>query len=419
MATRVLIIGAGKAALAALEEIRRVGSRDEVKLVSMENCPPYSPAALVYLLSGRLTEAALWTKDEDYFRKLGGTLVTGKEVVEILPEKKKVLYHDGSSEDYDTLLVASGSETITPPIEQGQETELYGFKTLVDCRRLLRKLTNHQDVAIWGGGMTAISIAIALLKRGCRVSVIEREQNILPQHFGDEAAVYISEILLEHEARLLAGQSVTGIRRRGEKTRIALSDGSFQDVDTLINATGVKGRVSFLRRTGITMRDGILVDRRMRTTADGIYAAGDVAESEDFFSGKPKINPNIHNAVSQGRVAGANMAGQYAEYEGGISMGALNFFGNTAFSIGFPAVLNRNGRTMKREDHRNRRFRKLIFDEKRLVGGTFINENIDPGLILYLIKRRIDISAHWKALFEGTKPLSDPWLTSLKSAQFR
>jgi len=71
MTIKHLIIGAGKAALCALEEIRRVAPEDEVKLISMEDCPPYSPAALIYLLSGKITEAGLWMKDGDYFKNLG------------------------------------------------------------------------------------------------------------------------------------------------------------------------------------------------------------------------------------------------------------------------------------------------------------------------------------------------------------
>jgi len=93
-----LIIGAGPAALSALEEIRRVTSEDEVKLVAREEHPPYSPAALPYLLSGKITEAALWMRGENYFEDLRGSLLRGKEVRQVVPEQQKVVYHDGFAE---------------------------------------------------------------------------------------------------------------------------------------------------------------------------------------------------------------------------------------------------------------------------------------------------------------------------------
>ena len=111
---RHLIIGCGPAALPALEKIRSINQQDEIKLVTMENFLPYSPAALPYLLSGRTTESNICIANESYFEKLRVSLVTGKEVVGVLPERKEVIYGDGGKDNYDTLLIASGSAPIEP-----------------------------------------------------------------------------------------------------------------------------------------------------------------------------------------------------------------------------------------------------------------------------------------------------------------
>ena len=207
---------------------------------------------------------------------------------------------------------------------------------------------------------------------------------------------------------------MTAVKRKDGEIRITLSDGSSLDADILINATGVKSRVSFLEGTGVKIGNGILADRRMRTSVDHIYVAGDVAETHDFFTDKPKTNAIIPSAVIQGRVAGANMAGEDTEYEGGIPMTVFNFLGNKAFSIGLPVPQDNTGQVLKQKDDQNRRFKKLVFNGGRLVGGMFLNEKIDPGIILYLIKRRVDMTPYKEALFERTKPLSNPWLSSLK-----
>ena len=86
-----LIIGCSTAGISALEEIRSITSEDEVKLVTMEDCLPYCPASLPYLLSGKITEADLWMRDEDYFKNLNSILIRGKEVTQVIPEKKEVI----------------------------------------------------------------------------------------------------------------------------------------------------------------------------------------------------------------------------------------------------------------------------------------------------------------------------------------
>jgi phenylglyoxylate dehydrogenase epsilon subunit len=398
MRKKHLIIGAGPAALGTLEAIRHVTSQDEVKLVTLEDCLPYSPAALPYLLLGRLTEAQLWLRDEAYFRDQRCTLVRGKEVIRLLPGKKEVVYNDGVSDAYDTLLIASGAEPVKPAIEGLEEVGAQHLRTLTDCRRLLAELKTKNRVAILGAGLVGMKIATALLERGCEVSIIEKEQAVLPLYFSEEAEVYIRQTFVDHKAMLFMGKAVSCVKREGEEITIFLSDGGFLTADILINATGVKSRIPFLQGTGVRTAGGILVDKRMGTSIDQIYAAGDAAETPDFFTG-------------------ANMAGVNAEYEGGIPMTAFDFMGNWAFSIGAPMLQQDPGQVLKQKDGQKKKFKKLVFDGDRLIGGMFLNEKVDPGIILHIIRERINLATHKEALFEGTKPLSDPWLSSLKFAR--
>lgn len=409
-----IIIGCGPAALSALEKIRAVTSEDEVRLFTMDENPPYCPASLPSLLSGRMTEAELWMKDRDYFESLKSTLVKGKEVTQVLAEERKVICRDGSSENYDTLLIASGSVPVTPSIKGLEEVEIHSLRNLADCHYLMQQLEGKKDVAILGAGMVGMEIATMLMKRQYQVSIIEKEQSILPLYFNEEAEAYIRDIFTEHQAHFFIGKEVTAVSKENSKTSITLSDGSSLDADVVINAMGVKSRVSFLEGSDIAVNTGILVDRKMRTNVDGIYAAGDVAEAQDFFTGKSKVNAIIQSAVMQGKVAGVNMTGGDAEYPGSIPMLAFNFFANQAFSIGLTSPLAGTGQIFKEKDDEKRRFRRLIFDGDRLVGVMLINEEIDPGTILYLIQRRTNMAPYKEALFERTRPLTNPWLSPLK-----
>ena len=413
MTRRHLIIGTGPAALSALDAIRRATGQDEVTLVGREDCLPYSPASLPYVLAGSLDEEAMWLRDHQYFNRLGATLVLGREVVRVSPEGKSVTFHDGTTLSYDTLLIASGAEPVNPPIPGLREAGPHTFRTLADCRRLVADLAGTGPVAILGAGLVGIHLAAALLARGHEVQVIEKERGILPACLVGEAQSYLAEVLQERGGRLITGESVKHVERRGTRIEIALSGASLV-TDMLVNATGVSGRVAFLEGTGMKTAAGIPVDRRMETGTDSVYAAGDVAEAPDFFTGESGPCAFTRSAVVQGSVAGTNMAGGKAEYEGGIPMTAFSFFGNRVFSIGLLDSPG-EGQVVTQSDARGGAFRRLVFSGDRLVGAILVNDTADPGVVLELVRRRVDLAPHMAALLEGTQPLSEPWMVSLKS----
>jgi len=406
--TKHLIIGCGSAALSALEKIRSITSDGEVKLVTMENSRPYSPTALPYLLSGRIEGANLWMKEEEYFTRMGATVVRGKEVTQVLPEDKVVIYRDGDREQYDKLLIASGSAPIKSQVKGMEAVSFGGFHTIEDYKRLLPELRTKRDIAIYGGGLVAMEIAEALLERGCRVKPIVRSR-ILRRYFDVNAGTIIQNIFLKAGAQIFTGSEAQEIKKNIDRIEIYLADGRSLDTDILITALGVVVKTSFLNGTNIKMNKGILVDNRMKTSVDDIYAAGDVTEAPDFFTGEPLMNPILPSAVEQGKIAGANMAGEDIECEGDISMNVFNFFSNRAISIGLPMPEGSDFQVMQEEDSQRNYFKKLVFKNGRLVGVTLINVDVEPGLLLYLIRKRVEMDSHKDMLFEKPKDASR-WL---------
>lgn len=401
-----LIIGCGSAGLSALEQIRRLNSEDEVKVVTMDDFPPYSPTLLPYMLSGKIDEAALPMRDESYFDKMRASFTKGREVIRVLPEAKQVIYQDGQREGYDTLLITSGSEAVKPPIKGLEESGFLGFHTLADCRALLKGLKDKDDITVLGAGLVGMEVAIGLVERGCRVTIVEKEPRLLPLYFDKEAEPVIGGIFLNQGARLMTGREVKEVSRRNGRIEIDLSKGEAIITDFLVTCVGVKARTSFVTDAGIAVNQGILVDRRTSTNIEDIYAAGDVAETADFFNSRQGMNPIIPSAVEQGEVAGSNMAGVEAEYEGWISSNIFHFLGNTAFSAGISMAAGDNYQVLTERCEQNSWFKRLVYDGDRLVGAMTINIDLDPGVILYLIRNRIDIGPHKQRLFESPREVS-------------
>jgi len=402
-----LIVGSGAAGLAALRQIRSISAEDEIKVVSMEDALPYSPTSLPYLLSGKIEESKLWTVDEDYFKEMRCGLALGKRVAEIVPKQKEVVYGGGEREGYDTLLIATGSEPIVPSIEGMEEVGFFGFHTLQDYKELIRRLERKNIVLIYGGGLVAMGLASGLIKRGCKVKIIVRSR-ILRRYFDADAGALIAEVFLAQGAEIALGREVRRVGKEGEGVEAVLVDGSSLSGDMFISCLGTRPRVSFLEGSGIEVNRGIVVDDCLRTSKEDIYAAGDVAEAKDFFTGQPGLNAILPSAVEQGKIAGANMAGEKQEYEGWISMNVFHFFGNGACSIGLSDA-EEGVEVLKEADKKKGWLKKLSFQDGRLLGAEFVNIDVDPGVILYLIKNRLEVGKHKELLLQKPAEVSR-WL---------
>lgn len=405
MAEKHLIIGSGIAALSALRKIREINGTDEICLVTMENHAPYSLAALPYLISKRIDKAGLFIAGKGYIDKMKCSLKMGKKVIRIVPDAKEVVYQDHSHDHFDHLLIASGAEPTIPNIIGLKEVPFTGFHTLDDCERLQKLLADKKEVAIYGGGLVSLEIAASLLEAGYGVTIIVRS-HIFRRYFDKKASEAIGNIFRSHGCQIYSGSEIAEVMKNKNRIEIPLAKGGTLFADLLIVTTGVKSRTTFLEDSGIEVNQGIVVDRRMRTNVSNIYAAGDVAEAQDFFFGRPGVSAIAPSAIQQGRIAGANMAGEAVEDRGWVPMNVAKFFGHSICSLGLPPD---ESSQVLRNDGTNSHYKELIFRGQKLVGARFLDIDIDPGVFRYLIEQEVDLGGYKELLFEKPKAMSR-WL---------
>jgi len=406
MAGKHLIIGSGLAALSALRKIREINRTDEIRLVTMENHPPYSLAALPYLISKRIDKAGLCLADKSYLDKMECSLEMGKRVIRIVPDAKEVIYQDHSRENFDNLLIASGAEPITPNIGGLKKVPFANLHTMDDCDRLQKLLVGKKEVAIYGGGMISLEIAAALLEAGYRVNIIVRSY-ILRRYLDQKTSESVERLFRDHGCQISSGSEIAEVRKNKNKVEIHLAKGGVIFTALLIMTTGVKSRTAFLENSGIEVNQGIVVDRRMRTNVLNIYAAGDVAEAPDFFYRQPGVSAIAPSAIQQGRIAGANMAGEVMEDRGWVPMNVAKFFGHSVSSLGLPP--DGSSQVLRNEPGSNHHYKELIFRDNKLIGARFLDVDIDPGVFRYLIEQEVDVEHYKEMLFEKPKAMSR-WL---------
>lgn len=403
-----LIIGCGAAALSALKQMRKSGSSDEVKLVTMEHHKPYSPMSLPYLISGRRKESEVYVTENDFFEKMSATFDPGKRVKGINPRENMVIYDDDKTEPYDTVLIATGSEPVLQTVLR--KADIPGFHVLDDYVRL-RALKDKSKIAILGAGFVGMELAVAFSERGHNVTVIAPRERILRQYFDPEFDPFLIDLFRDHRISVhLNWGEVTKVDRSNGAVEASFQTGRKIEGDLLISATGVVPRLSFLNGSGIACNRGILVNRNMRTNIPNVFAAGDVAEAPSLLTGENGLSLIHPTAIDEGKVAGSSMIGEEAEYEGWLSMNTFNFFGHLAMSIGQFTPLKGDD-VLVEKDALERKYVKIVCRDNRVIGINVFNTAVNGGSLGYLIRKRVDIGAHKELLLRKPKEAS-LWLVA-------
>ncbi|HPQ25633.1 MAG TPA: FAD/NAD(P)-binding oxidoreductase, partial [Gammaproteobacteria bacterium] len=325
-----LIIGAGPAGVNAAETLRQLDPDASITLVGDEPEPPYSRMAIPYLLMDRIDEQGTHLRDRaEHFTALNID-VRHARVSRLEPGARRVTLHDGGFIAYDRLLIATGSTPSRPPIPGVDGPNVSTCWTLADARVIAARAARDSRVALIGAGFIGSIILEALAMRGVRLTVIEQGERMVPRMMGEQAGGMLKRWCETHGVTVYTGARVDAIESGG----VRLADGSLVEADLVITATGVRPNVGFLDGSGVKVEQGVLIDRHFRTSVDGIYAAGDVAQGLDFCTGEYAVHAIQPTATDHGHLAAVNMSGREAAYEGSMNMNVLDTLGLLSCSFG-------------------------------------------------------------------------------------
>lgn len=391
-----LIIGNSAAATGAIEGIRAVDSTNPITLISREPHHVYSRPLISYFLAGCVEESRMWYRPPDFYEKNGVQALLGVEAKRIDVRGRHVLTSGGDSLTFDKLLIATGGRPVLPMGTACAGVEgIFSFTTLGDILEIrgFMEKSAVRRAAVIGGGLIGIKATEALISLGVKVTVVELADRILASVFDETASRLALEFMERAGVRVMCGTTMAGIEdRRGKVTGIVLESGTRIPCDMVIVAIGVVPDVSVLEGTSIAVDRGILVDSFMRTSAEEIYAAGDVAQTPDLLSGERRNIPIFPNAYRQGYVAGNNMAGRRRMYEGAMSMNAVDVFGLPVISVGITNPRGKEYEIISRLDEKAFSYKKMVLRNDRIVGAIFAGEIDRAGIITGLIKEKIKVT---------------------------
>jgi NADPH-dependent 2,4-dienoyl-CoA reductase/sulfur reductase-like enzyme len=325
MARRLAIVGGDAAGMSAASSARRRDPQLEVVAFERGSYTSYSACGIPYYVAGLVADAGrLISRSPDEHRAHGIDVRTRCEVVAVDLGARTLVARDAagseSTEPFDELVVATGAEAVTPPIDGAAAIE--PARTVDAGERLRHALeAGGRTAVVVGGGYIGLEMAEALTDRGLQVTMIEQRDQVM-QTLDADMAAHVQDAAEGHGIRVLVGATIEEIvvDEAGAPVAVRTAEESVH-ADHVVVGTGARPAVSVARAAGLQVGDSgaLRVDDHQRCPGhDGVYAAGDCAESHHrLLDRQVNIQLGTH-ANKQGRIAGVNATGGDARFPGVI-----------------------------------------------------------------------------------------------------
>ncbi|MFW5991849.1 MAG: NAD(P)/FAD-dependent oxidoreductase [Halanaerobiaceae bacterium] len=395
-----LIIGNSAAGIGGVEGIRKCDPGGEIRIISREPYHTYSRPLISYYLAGGVDIEKMKYRPDDFYENNRVDVILNKEVVGLNTDDKKVILENDETYNYDRLLIAAGGSPFIPPIEGTSKNNVYTFLELDDAKEIKKAIDSltfkgydSGKVIILGAGLIGLKAAEALTKLGLEVSVVELADRILSTILDKEAAAIIQSHLEERGINFYLSDTIKEFIGGREAVGAILKSGTTINCDLAVIAVGVRPNTSLVKDMEIAVNRGILVNDKLETSIEDVYAAGDVCEGYDMLRREKSVIPIWPGAYKEGYTAGQNMAGSKKVYKEGFARNSIGFFGLPMITAGLINPDGNNGTydVFTEKSIEDKSYRKIIISRNKLMGFIYLN-NIDrAGILTGLIKEQKDI----------------------------
>jgi nitrite reductase (NADH) large subunit len=314
MSKKIIVIGGSIAGVSAAEAARKQDPEAQIIIFSHDSYMPYYRLRICEILNTPELATKLYLHAPAWYEERRIEIRLNHNVVGLDPVKRRIQLDNGQSETYDSLVIASGSQSFIPPIHGIGRPGVYSLWTLDDAIKVAEILPKSKHAVVIGGGLLGLEAAYFARKQGLQVTIIERANRLLANQL-DEAgsAVFLDRVkALDIDVKLSSEMKhIHGVTAKLDTpvSHVYLTDGRIIETDLVLVCIGVRANIGFLDGSGIAVQRRIVADTRMETSAPDVYAAGDAAEPEGYWFGLWSVSK------AQGMVAGTNAAGGDTSFE--------------------------------------------------------------------------------------------------------
>jgi len=382
---RLVVVGNGMAGARAVEEVLARGGADQFEITMFGDEPygNYNRILLSNILSGQQDTSEIYINPLDWYKDNNIRLHSGARVTHIDRAARIVTASNGVQEEYDTLLIATGSRAFIPPMEGvwgddgGLRAGVFAFRGIDDCNGIIEHAKQSKVAVVIGGGLLGLEAARGLLNHGCEVHVVHLGTHLMEMQLDAPGGLMLRRAMEGMGVKVHLGKLTTTVLTEGEDNRTAkvvglrFKDGTELACDMVVVSAGIRPNAEIGARAGLTVERAIVVDNTMRSPDDArVYAVGECVQHRGKVYGL--VAPIWDMAkVFADQVTGVNTN---AEYLGSKLATKLKVMGVELASMGITEPASDDDEVIQFSEPKRGTYKKLIVRDGRLVGGILMGD---------------------------------------------
>ncbi|MFW5440776.1 MAG: NAD(P)/FAD-dependent oxidoreductase, partial [Methylophilaceae bacterium] len=333
----------------------------KLKIFGGEEQQPYSRENLSKMLAGELSEDALHASSR-LPNAQNIEVFLNNPIVEIDRKNNFVTDSKGDEHPYNKLVIAVGSSPRMLNIDGNDLEHVFTFRDIHDAELLKSRQAASRRTVVIGGGLVGLDAAHAMTNHNTQVTVVENSTRLMHHHLDDHASVYLRLYLDDLGIDVRKQSQVIRIEGNNQVEQIVLQDGEIIPCDTVIISIGINPRINLARSFGLRVNRGIVIDDKLQTNDEDIYAIGECAEHRGRFYGL--VKPGFEQA----EVLAEILSGKKVKYKGSTTMSQLKVIEYPILSIGDNGEGSRSNKEVMYRDIKHMVYRKLVLNRGHLHG---------------------------------------------------
>jgi 3-phenylpropionate/trans-cinnamate dioxygenase ferredoxin reductase subunit len=315
MVQTVVIVGAGHAAVQAVDTLRREGHTGPIVLVGDEPYLPYNrPPLSKKYLAGELERERLWLRSAQFYQQHRVDTRLGVRVTAIDRSTQRLRLNDGSELTYDKLILCMGSTPRRLEVPGHDLAGIHTLRTIADVDAIRADLAGARRLVVVGGGYIGLEAAACARHLGLEATVLEMADRVMARVVAPEVSAFYTQRHEREGVRIACNTTVTGFGGDARVTSVHCGEREFP-ADLVIVGVGILPDVTLAAAAGLRCDNGVWVDEHCRTSDEHVYAAGDCTNHPSVRYGRRVRLESVDNAVEQAKTAAANICGKPARHE--------------------------------------------------------------------------------------------------------